>query len=58
MSYIDQLRREDRELDAIMVEDYERLLGNADRTGEEEAELRRLQGEMERIFPKKKAKRK
>lgn len=57
MSYIDQLRREDRELDAIMVEEYERLLGNADRTGEEEAELCRLQGEMERIFPKK-AKRK
>ena len=35
----------------MQVEDYERLLGNEDRTEEEEAEYRRLTQEIERIFP-------
>jgi len=51
MNYIEKLHAEDRSLDAYMVEDYERLLGNSDRTGEEEAEMRRLAVEMQRIFP-------
>lgn len=38
--------------DAALVERYELLLGNEDRTGVEEQELRKLEPEMHRLFPK------
>ncbi len=58
MESVAKLRSEGKNADADLVEEYQKLLGMSARTSEQEARYLKLTGEMGRIFPEPRKKKK